>query len=283
MRKTQTEGVSLYERGFKNMEVSVYQVNSFTSRPFYGNPAAVCYLEREMNDHWMKCVAKEMNLSETAFLCKEKDGFRLRWFTPEVEVDLCGHATLASAHILWEKGYLALDQAAIFYTKSGVLTANKTSSWIEMNFPTMSTEKTQFPAELIESLNIDPVYVGKTTGGDYLLEVQSEKELRTISPDFMKLKKVEARGIIVTSVSNEADIDFVSRFFAPAIGVNEDPVTGSAHCALAPYWQHRLNKEEFIAYQASERGGMLTLRLSQDNRIYIGGQAVTVLEGKFIS
>jgi len=258
--------------------MKIYQVDAFAEKPFSGNPADVCILNEKLDEKLMQNIAREMNLSETAFLVKEGEEYNLRWFTPDAEVDLCGHATLASAHILWEKGYLRKDQKAKFSTKSGLLTAKMNKGWIELNFPTILEEKTKPPVELLEALGVEAIYVGKNKF-DYLVEVESEEIVATIKPDFMKLLKVPVRGVIVTSKAKE--YDFVSRFFAPEVGVWEDPVTGSAHCCLGPYWQKKLNKDEFVAYQASERGGILRVKVV-DERVLISGKAVTVLEGELL-
>lgn len=256
--------------------MKVFHVDAFTSIPFRGNPAAVCILDEEHDNKWMQAVASEMNLSETAFLLKRSDGYNLRWFTPVTEVDLCGHATLASAHVLWEKNCLNPDQEVHFYTKSGLLTAHKQGSWIELNFPVQRPRETEPPKDLLEALAVSPLYVGKNAW-DYLIEVEHEDILRTIQPDFNTLSRVDMRGVIVTCRATECD--FVSRFFAPAVGVNEDPVNGSAHCCLAPYWSNRLKKESFLAYQASLRGGKLKVRI-QGERVYISGEAITIFTGK---
>ncbi|MHB1652064.1 MAG: PhzF family phenazine biosynthesis protein [Desulfitobacteriaceae bacterium] len=261
------------------MVLSIYQVDAFTGKPFYGNPAGVCVLLEQVSDEWMQNVASEMNLSETAFLIKQDNGYNLRWFTPTIEVDLCGHATLASAHILWEQNYLPENEEARFYTKSGLLTAKKTvNGWIELNFPIEPDSETISPNGLLESLGVQAKYIGKNRF-DYIVEVSSEEEVRNLKPDFNVLSKIPCRGVIVTSISASKEYDFVSRFFCPGVGVNEDPVTGSAHCCLAPYWKNRLKKNQFIASQVSERGGILTVRL-EDDRVYIGGQAVTVLKAE---
>lgn len=262
------------------METTVFQVDAFTDKPFTGNPAAVCILGKPCDDAWMQNVAKEMNLSETAFLYQQKDGFNLRWFTPAVEVDLCGHATLASAHVLWEAGYLKPDQQARFYTRSGLLTAKLVGDWIELDFPAEPEEKASSPPRLASDLGVKPKYVGRNRF-DYLVEVDSEETVRNLKPDFALLGEIPARGIIVTSPAASQEYDFVSRFFAPGAGINEDPVTGSAYCCLAPFWSKRLNKNELIAYQASARGGIVRVRLSGE-RVYISGQAVTVLRGELI-
>jgi predicted PhzF superfamily epimerase YddE/YHI9 len=256
----------------------IYQVDAFTNQPFSGNPAGVCLLETPKEEHWMQNIAREMNASETAFLMKENDGYRLRWFTPEEEVDLCGHATLAAAHILWETNTLPAGAPAKFFTHSGLLTAIQKGPWIELNFPNEAPENVVEPPGLLEGLKAAAKYVGKNRM-DYLVEVESEEVVKTMKPDFTILQKIKTRGIIVTSIGSQ-NFDFVSRFFCPGLGMNEDPVTGSAHCCLGPYWQQRLNKDYFTAYQASARGGVLKVRVT-DERVYLEGQAVTVFQAKF--
>jgi PhzF family phenazine biosynthesis protein len=260
------------------MTQKIYQVDAFTSQPFHGNPAGVCILPKPTSESWMQSVAKEMNLSETAFLVREEDGFQLRWFTPAVEVKLCGHATLASAHILWETGTLASGEQARFHTLSGLLTADQRGDWIELDFPAKIEEPAEPLEELAAALGANPTYVGKNVF-DYLVEIESEEIVRSLEPDFALLKKLPVRGVIVTARSSSDNYDFVSRFFAPAVGVNEDPVTGSAHTCLTPYWAKKLGKDEMMAYQASERGGVLRVCLKGD-RVLISGQAVTVLVGE---
>jgi PhzF family phenazine biosynthesis protein len=233
----------------------------------------------------MRKVAREMNLSETAFPVREEDGFRLRWFTPASEVDLCGHATLASAHALWEEGHLNPGAEARFFTRSGLLTARRRSSepgaWIEMDFPATPPGPAAPPAGLLEALGLRARNVALSRF-DYLIEAESEDAVRTADPDFSALKKLPARGIIVTARASTEGFDFVSRFFGPAVGVDEDPVTGSAHCALTPYWAERLNKLEMTAYQASARGGVVRVRLKGD-RVILAGQAVTVMTGELLA
>lgn len=260
-------------------------IDAFASGPFRGNPAAVCMLEEERDAEWMQAVAAEMNLSETAFLVADEDGgYRLRWFTPAVEVDLCGHATLAAAHYLWENESLAASEQARFRTASGLLTASRMEEGIALDFPAERPVPIAAPEELIQGLGLIPRYVGRNRM-DFVVEVDSEETVRSLRPDYALLARVEARGIIVTSkgggISANGEgipYDFVSRAFFPASGVNEDPVTGSAHCALAPYWQRRLRKDDFVAYQASARGGELHVALNGD-RVILRGQAVTVLNG----
>jgi PhzF family phenazine biosynthesis protein len=233
-----------------------------------------------MEDSWMQNVAREMNLSETAFLFRQQGGFQLRWFTPAVEVDLCGHATLASAHVLWEMGHVGPDEQVRFHTRSGILTAERKDDWIEMDFPAKPEEPAPEPAGLAKGLGIRIKYLGRNQF-DYLVEVDSEEIVRSLKPDFTLLMTLPVRGIIVTSLSSSREYDFVSRFFAPQVGVNEDPVTGSAHCCLGPFWANRLHKKEFVAYQASPRGGVLRVRM-MGARVILGGQAVTVLRGELL-
>jgi len=263
------------------MGIRVLQVDAFTDRPFSGNPAAVVVLEKPVDERWMQNVALEMNLAETAFLVRRRDeDFDLRWFTPAVEVDLCGHATLASAHVLWEDGHLARDARARFHTRSGVLTADRRDGSIVLDFPATPAQKVEPPEGLIRALGVRDTYVGKNAF-DYLVEVDSEAVVRATTPDFGALGAIGGRGVIVTARASSAGFDFVSRFFAPAAGINEDPVTGSAHCTLGPFWAARLAKTSFVAYQASPRGGVVRVELAGD-RVLLGGQAVTVLRGELV-
>ena len=265
--------------------MKLLQIDAFTSQPFRGNPAAVCLLEGERDAQWMQDVAAEMNLSETAFLlplpAESNADFSLRWFTPATEVALCGHATLASAHALWEEQILAPNDIARFHTKSGLLTAERKGDRIELDFPATLEQPADAPAGLLESLGVsDPVYVGRNKF-DYLVEVASEEIVRSLAPDHALLRTIPVRGVIVTSRASETDADFVSRFFAPGSGIDEDPVTGSAHCCLTPYWSARLGKEEMTAYQASPRGGYVYVRLAGD-RVKLRGRAVTILHGELL-
>ena len=257
----------------------IYQVDAFTSKPFSGNPAAVCLLSAQRSEEWMLSVAREMNLSETAFLLPEGDGYRLRWFTPALEVDLCGHATLASAHILWETGKLDVDQPARFYTRSGLLTARKVSNRIELDFPARAVVAVDLPEGMAAALDIPrPRSVAWNSQAEiYLLELENEEQVRCAQPNFEQLKQYPIHGVILTSeAANSRLYDFVSRYFAPRWGVNEDPVTGSAHCYLTPFWSERMGKTVFSAYQASARGGELRLRLDGE-RVFISGEAVTMI------
>jgi PhzF family phenazine biosynthesis protein len=258
----------------------IVQVDAFTDRPFAGNPAGVCVLDGPADPGWMQHVAREMNLAETAFLYKDADEYHLRWFTPAIEVDLCGHATLASAHVLWSEGYLAPGEQARFQTLSGLLTAGQRGDWIELDFPAEPASPVAAPERLLGALGVEPVNVGRNRM-DIIVEVASEAIVRGAQPDMGILGTVPTRGVIVTSRSAAPDYDFVSRFFAPAAGIPEDPVTGSAHCCLAPYWAERLGKDELVGYQASARGGIVRVRLAGD-RVKLLGQAVTVIRGELV-
>src|SRR5689334_6612728 len=261
------------------MPTRIVQVDAFTNRAFAGNPAAVCVLREAPSEEWMRDVAREMNLSETAFLVPENGGYNLRWFTPAVEVALCGHATVASAHVLWQDGHLPAGEQARFHTKSGLLTADRRGDWIELDFPAKIAEAVEAPPDdLLPALGVArPRYVGKNVF-DYLVEVESDAELRALAPDHTRLRKVPVRGVIVTARSSAPEFDFVSRFFAPGSGIDEDPVTGSAHTALAPYWAKILGKPEMVGFQASARGGVVKVRVAGD-RVKLGGQAVTMMTG----
>ena len=264
------------------MPTPLVQIDAFADGPFRGNPAAVCLLDAPRDEAWMQALAEEMNLSETAFLWPESEElYRLRWFTPEVEVSLCGHATLASAHALWESGRLALDQPARFATRSGVLVAARAGEWIELDFPERIPEPCEPPPGLAEALGARPL-VAARAGEDVLVELATEGAVRSLAPDFAELERVETRGLIVTAPAEEgSDYDFVSRFFAPGVGVPEDPVTGSAHCALSPFWSGRLGRGELNGFQASRRGGRVKVRHEPDRRrVRISGRAVTVFRGE---
>jgi PhzF family phenazine biosynthesis protein len=262
------------------MGIRLIQVDAFTDEAFRGNPAAVCFLSETMDEGWMQSVAREMNLSETAFLLRGQDGFSLRWFTPAVEVDLCGHATLASAHALWEEGVVPSSEPLRFHTRSGLLTAEKREEAIELDFPATPETPCASPPGLSRALGAEPTYIGHSAF-DYLVLLRDADAVRHLSPDMGLLKKVSARGIIVTALSDDSRFDFVSRFFAPAAGIDEDPVTGSAHCCLGPFWQARLEKAAMVAYQASARGGVVRVEVAGE-RVRIGGHAVTVLRADLL-
>lgn len=259
--------------------LKIFTVDAFTDKMFSGNPAGVCLLNNNLDDSILQNIAAEMNLSETAFVKKLDNGFSLRWFTPVSEVELCGHATLSSAHILWQEGILKPDEEAVFHTVfKGILTAKKSGDEIELNFPVNIPKPSEAINELETALGIKPVNL-ETTDSHYILELYSETEVRNVKPDFALLGKLEKFGTIITAKSDNKDYDFVSRFFAPAKGINEDPVTGSAHCVLTPYWNKKLGKKILKAFQASQRGGSLTLTLEGD-RVLIAGKAITVLKGE---
>jgi PhzF family phenazine biosynthesis protein len=262
------------------MPQKIVQVDSFTRQPFSGNPAAVCVLPGPRSDEWMQSVAREMNLSETAFLHEEEEAYRLRWFTPVAEVDLCGHATLASAHVLWEDGHLAAGETARFDTKSGRLTARPEGDWIVMDFPAEPATEEVLPDALVAAMGVNPVFTGRNRF-DHLVEVASEEAVRQASPNFGALVSVTERGVILTSRATGGEFDFVSRFFAPAVGIDEDPVTGSAHCCLGPHWAGRLGRNSLAGFQASSRGGVVRVEVKGE-RVLLGGQAITVLRGELL-
>jgi PhzF family phenazine biosynthesis protein len=275
------------------MGLKILQVDAFTAKPFGGNPAAVCVSAAPLAEGVMQAIAAEMNLSETAFLHPLKDspedGYSLRWFTPLMEVDLCGHATLASAHVLWQEGHLPPAATARFFTRSGWLSAvqkiDGQSDWIEMDFPAQPVSPTEAIPELIGALmgekgDRSNVLAVAKDEVNYLVELDSEKAVREMHPDLIALKHIPVQGVIVTAVDAGEPYDFVSRYFAPAVGIDEDPVTGSAHASLGPYWQAKLGKSAMLAQQVSLRGGVLKVCCTEANRVRISGQAVTVLRGE---
>jgi predicted PhzF superfamily epimerase YddE/YHI9 len=262
------------------MALPLFHVDAFIDRPFAGNPAVVCLLPAWKEDRWLQAVAGEMNLPMTAFLVKQSDHFDLRWFTPTVEVDLCGHATLAAAHILWQQGHVT-GREILYSTKGGSLKAVQSGNDIDLDFPLMPEEAAEPPPGLLPALGVSAKYVGKNPFG-YLVELESEVTLKGLTPNFHQLKALPMRGVVVTSTSADTQFDFVSRFFAPAIGVDEDQVTGSAHCCLADFWRKRLGKTEFIAFQASARGGVVKVRVVK-NRVLLGGSALIVARGELLS
>jgi PhzF family phenazine biosynthesis protein len=264
-----------------HMGQSIVVVDAFADQPFTGNPAAVCVLDQPADARWMQLVAREMNLSETAFLFPEGDAFRLRWFTPTVEVDLCGHATLASAHVLWESGRLRTTEEARFQTRSGFLTARRNSDRIVLDFPAVDAQACEAPPGLAEALGASVGYTAKNAF-DYLVELSSETIVRALQPDFVRLAALPTRGVIVTSRSDDSTFDFVSRFFAPSFGIPEDPVTGSAHCCLGPHWSRRLSKSELVGHQVSARGGIVRVEV-RGERVYLGGDAITIMRGELLA
>lgn len=261
-------------------EISYLVVDAFAAQPFAGNPAAVCLLEHTASKEWMQKVAAEFNLPATAFLAPEENQYNLRWFSAEAELAFCGHGTLASTHVLWQLGRFQAGETVRFNTQAGIFTARKDGDQIQLNLPAVPVQATEAPPILLKALNVNPRFVARGQF-DYIVEVENEQAVLNLKPDFALLKTLEVRGCIVTSQSDfsKTGYDIVSRCFFPRVGINEDPVTGSAHCSLAPYWHSRLNKSVFKAYQASARGGLLQLEL-QGERVILGGQAVTVMQGK---
>jgi PhzF family phenazine biosynthesis protein len=268
-------------KGASTMPLTITQVDAFTARPFAGNPAGVCVLPSPREEQWMQNVALEMNLAETSFLLKQDDGYSLRWFTPVAEVDLCGHGTLAAAHVLWESGQLSPHETARFHSRSGLLTAERRADYIWLDFPATPAEPVPVPPELSAALGVTPLTVGRSPF-DFVVELESEDAVRAVRPDLRKLAAIPQRGAVVTSRSADPAFDFVSRYFAPAFGIPEDPVTGSTHCALAPFWAAKLGKTSFRARQLSARGGVLHIELV-GTRVRLGGQAVTVLRGELLA
>lgn len=262
------------------MPQQIIQVDSFTDTPFRGNPAGVCITDGPRDEEWMQAVAAEMNLSETAFLYPTDGVYNLRWFTPLTEVSLCGHATLASAHVLWTEGHVERARPIRFHTKSGILFVTRHGDLITMDFPGKPIVKADPPEGMLEALGVDAHFVGRNEF-DYLVEVPDESIVTRCAPDFSAIARIPGiRGVMITARARE-QYDFISRFFAPAVGVNEDPVTGSAHCALAPFWAERLGKVAMIGYQASRRGGVVRVMVEGD-RVLLSGEAVTVFRGELL-
>ncbi len=259
---------------------TLFQVDAFATEPFRGNPAAVCILDTPADEMWMQSVSAEMNLSETAFLVPgaAESHFALRWFTPVTEVELCGHATLASAHVLWETGRLPSAARATFDTASGVLTAAQSDGAIWMDFPALPSEPVEAVPGLPEALGASPVTIARNRH-QYLVELPTPADVRDLRPDFDAVAALETRAVVVTAGDHTGEYDFVSRCFAPRVGIPEDPVTGSAHCALGPWWAARLGVTELVGYQASARGGVVRVSV-QGERVFLGGTAVTVLRGE---
>lgn len=263
--------------------VRFVQVDAFTNQPFRGNPAVVCFLDQPADADWMQAVAIEMNLSETAFVRPLNEGFELRWFTPAAEVDLCGHATLAAAHALWTEGAVKPADAIPFHTRSGLLTCTLSNELIQLDFPATPPTEVTASEELLDALGLvePPQFTGVSNQADKIIVVSSESVVRALQPDFNKLLNLTARGFMVTALADDDEIDFVSRFFAPAHGINEDPVTGSAHCCMGPYWANRLGKGDMIAHQISKRLGILQVYVAGD-RVLLRGQAVTTVRGELV-
>jgi PhzF family phenazine biosynthesis protein len=261
--------------------IPIYQVDAFASEAFRGNAAVVCLLDAPCDESWMRRVAEETRAAATAFVQPAARGFALRWFTTAAELELCGHGTLATAHVLWETGRLGADEPARFETRGGSVAAVRNDGWIELDFPSMPSQPSDPPPGLIEALGASPRYVG-CSRFDYLVQVESQDAVAALAPDFAALRRVATRGVIVTSRAAAGDVDFVSRFFAPSVGIDEDDVTGSAHCCLAPFWCERLRKTAMIARQLSARGGVVKVTVD-GGRVRLGGQAVTVVRGELLA
>lgn len=253
----------------------LFQVDSFTDTPFKGNPAGVCILSYGVTVDWMQSIAREMNLSETAFVTKIPTAFDIRFFTPEIEVPLCGHATLAAAHILYEMGTVNPVDTIKFKSKSGDLIASQRGDWIEMDFPKDSLEKIDIPEVLRKIVNTEIKEAYRSGFGWYMLELYDENAVGDVKPDFHIMRSENISPLIVTAPSEDRKYDFVSRFFAPTFGIDEDPVTGSAHCILGPYWAEKLEKSDLMGHQISRRGGTVPVHVD-DSRVVLSGKAITV-------
>ena len=256
------------------MELTLYQIDAFTDKVFQGNPAAVCPLDRWYSDTELQAIAEENNLSETAFYVPAGAGFHLRWFTPKAEVDLCGHATLAAAFVIFNFSDYA-DKTVKFESRSGELTVTKSDDLLVMDFPSQPAKPCATPRLLVEGLGKAPIEV--LSSEDYMAVFGTEEDVTALKPNFDALNKLDLRGVMVTAKGKE--VDFVSRFFAPRYGINEDPVTGSAHCSLIPYWADKLNKTKLSAKQVSKRSGYIGCEL-KGSRVFLSGKAVKYMEGK---
>jgi PhzF family phenazine biosynthesis protein len=263
------------------MSIEVHRIDAFTSEPFKGNPAAVCRLDGPADEGWMRNVAKEMNLSETAFFYPIDGGYHLRWFTPKAEVDLCGHATLATAYYLFENEVEPVDKPVRFNTRSGWVSAVPEGDWIVMDFPANPPQQIEEPQRLAEALGVQAIsYVGAYPKA-YLVEVADDSVVRSLKPDMQRIQQFPVQKICVTASDSTGHADIVSRLFAPAIGIYEDPVNGNSHTALAPYWSQKLGKTELLSHYASQRGGEVRVHHEGD-RVRIAGQAVTSLAGHMV-
>ncbi len=259
----------------------IYHVDAFTAEPFKGNPAGVCLLEKKMPDKWMQAIAAEMNLSETAFIKTGGPEFPIRFFTPESEIELCGHATLSSGHILFETGVVKKSGEISFLSKAGRLKVRSSGGWITMNFPVYLLKPLKIPDDINKYLGVKPVELYRTGHGWRLALLKSEEEVRNLEPDFRLLKGSEYGDLIVTAPSADKNYDFCVRCFAPALGIDEDPVTGSAHCSLVPFWHDKTGRKKFISHQVSKRGGVLKVELVKE-RVEISGQALTIMRNELI-
>jgi PhzF family phenazine biosynthesis protein len=259
------------------MALPLFIVDAFAAQPFTGNPAAVCLLDRERDNRWLQALACEMNLSETAYVLPHVEGWGLRWFTPTVEVDLCGHATLATSHVLWETGRLRPVETAIFHTRSGKLECRRSEQWIAMDFPADPPREAELSIDLLDGLGVRPTFVGRSRM-DVIACLESEQAVRDVVPNQSALGRIDCRGILITAKS-AGQYDFVSRSFFPRLGVPEDPVCGSAHCCLGPFWSERLGKIELAGHQVSKRGGVVRVRCNGE-RVTLSGSAITTLRGE---
>lgn len=268
------------------MSIPITTVDAFTDRPFSGNPAAVCWLDEPRDAAWMQSLAAEMNLSETAFVSPAEGGVSLRWFTPAVEVPLCGHATLASAHALWSTSRVAAGATIRFFTASGELVATSKDGWIALDFPRYEHTNDSATDDVTTALGVTPVESVRLApeaghAPCFIVRLENERAVRDTAPDFAALRETGAT-VSVTAEGDASDVDFVSRFFAPQAGIDEDPVTGAAHCWLAPFWTSRLGRQAFTAHQVSARGGTVRVTLAGE-RVRLEGQAVTVMEARLLA
>jgi predicted PhzF superfamily epimerase YddE/YHI9 len=262
------------------LKQEIVQVDAFTSEPYRGNPAAVCVLEKPADEEWMRLVAREMNLSETAFVYPIDQGYHLRWLTPKSEVDLCGHGTLATAHLLWEDGHVPAESEIHFKTRSGWVSAARADDWNVLDFPVNPLEPIPPPQALVKALGFAPLFVGHYPKG-YLVVASSDQLIRDLKPSLSLLEELPEPKVCVTARDSSGNADFVSRLFAPSIGIPEDPVNGNSHTVLAPYWAGMINKKQMTSVYASARGGIVGVELAGD-RVKIKGQAVTVMRGKLL-
>lgn len=255
----------------------IFTVDAFINKPFSGNPAGVCILDSKISEDLIQLIAREINYSETAFLFFQNGTYKIRWFTPKTEVNLCGHATLAAAHVLYKFQFCDSSENIEFESKSGKLTAKKIGDKIELDFPQIFVDDAESNEIIEKAFDINPVYIGKNDNR-YLIEIEDYEKLLSIKPDFQLLKLVDLGRFIITVKSALPEYDFISRYFAPGVGVLEDPVTGTAHCYLAPYWSKKLGKSKMIGFQASERSGAIECELSDNNRVLLRGNAVIMHE-----
>lgn len=264
-----------------NEQIIIYQVDAFTTEPFKGNPAGVCILKNERSESWMQNIAAELHASETAFLTGGGNNYRIRFFTPEAEVPLCGHATLSSAHIIYENGLAGISEEISFLSAAGELKIRFSEGWIVMNFPAYNVIPVENASDISKYIGIVPSELYRTSHGWILALLGSETELLNLDPDFRAMKSSQYGDLIVTSPSDDPGYDFCVRCFAPALGIDEDPVTGSAHCALATFWHKKTGKTDFVSHQISKRGGLLRVSLIGE-RVEISGKAKTLFRAELL-